>query len=159
MGQAVLEKLTGGLQKIRAGRGAGFPVDAHHLLGAGHDPGLAGGAPLGLGQEPGGLHPQPGHLPAQEASRVVVAHQAQDLHPGPQGHQVVDHVAGASQGAGLPLHVHHGHRRLGGDALHPAPEVLIQHEIPGHQDPQGGEGGEVQVAQVCLDIEAGAGGG
>ncbi len=83
-------------QELRAGRVTSLPVDAHHLLGARQDPGLAGGAPLSVGKEAGGVHPQPGHLLAQELSGVIVAHQPQDLHPGPEGHQVIDDVAGAA---------------------------------------------------------------
>ena len=79
---------------------------------------------------------------------VIVSHQAQDFHLGPQGHQVVDHVAGAPQGAGLPLHLHHRHRGLRGDALHLAPEILIQHKVPGHQDPEVREPLQIQVTEA-----------
>ncbi len=82
---------------------------------------------------------------------VVVANQAEDLYPGPQGHQVVDDVAGAPQGAGLPLHLHHRHRGLGGDAFHLPPKILVQHKVPGHQDPEIGEALQVQVTETISE--------
>ena len=99
-------------------------------------PGLPGGAAPLASDEAVGLDAEPVELLPQQASGVVVAHQAQDLDLGPQGHQVVDDVAGASQGAGLPLHLDHRYRGLRGDALHLPPEILVQHKVPGHQDPE-----------------------
>ena len=135
-GQAGVQKLPGGGLEGGRGRGPGFPVDAHHLLGGADDPGLPGSAAPLVREEAVHRHSQPDHLLRQQVAGVIIAHQAQDLHLGPQGHQVVDHVAGAPQGAGLPLHLHHRHRGLRGDALHLPPEILIQHKVPGHQDPE-----------------------
>ena len=146
-GQAGAQKLPGGLLEGRGGRGPGFPIDAHHLLGGADDPGLPGSRALWVRKEAVHRHPQPDHLLFQQVTGVILSHQAQDFYLGPQGHQVVDHVAGAPEGAGLPLHLHHGHRGLRGDALHLPPEIFIQHEVPGHQDPEGREPLQVQVTE------------
>ena len=150
-GQAGVQKFSGRGLEGGGGRGSGLPVDAHHLLGGADDPGLPGGAAPLVGEEAVHGHSQPDHFLLEQVAGVIIAHQAQDLDLGPQGHQVVDDVAGAPQGAGLPLDLHHRHRGLRGDALHLAPEILVQHKVPGHQDPEVGESLQVQVTEAIAE--------
>ena len=108
-------------------------IGPHHLLVVGHDAGLDGGGPRASRDRQRGddarlaqglLHPLPGG---------IRPHHSRQHHLAPQRAKVRGDVAGAPQVEALARDLHHRHRSFGGDARHPAPDELVEHEIAHHE--------------------------
>ena len=68
-----------------------------------------------------------------------LADHAEQQRLGAEGAQVGGHVARAAERVALALDLDHGHRRLGRDALDPAPQVAVDHAVAEHGDAAAGE--------------------
>ena len=86
------------------------------------------------------VRPLLAQLLRQGLPRAVLADDAGDGRLRAEGAQVVDDVGRAAGDVGVPVGVHHHHRRFRRDAADPAPDVLIQHDIADDQDALPDEG-------------------
>ena len=107
-------------------------VDADQLLGAADDAQLHDGVELRIVTQRG-LHAACLQQLAQLARGLVLADHGEQRGTRPQGLDVECHIGGTAQALFLALHPHHRHRRLGGNAVHGAVPVAVQHHIAHHQ--------------------------
>ena len=124
-----------------------FVVGAHHLLAGGDEAGLGRGGAAALHQQPGLDARLAADQPGQVAARLVVPHHGHEGHRRTERGQVADDIARAAGQGDLALHRQDGNRRLGGDALHPAINVAVQHRVAHHQD-----GGAAKLADRIREI-------
>ena len=110
---------------------------------AGHDPGLAAGLAVVGGQNAGTVDPFRLYKLDDPGPGLIVADDPGRKDFSPQRAEVADDVAGPAQNVGLRADLDHLHRGLGRDTLHPAPEVLVEHQIADDQNAPAGE--EVQI--------------
>ena len=73
--------------------------------------------------------------PRQAVRLLVVAADGEQRAARAQGADVARHVRRAAQALVHPGHRHHRHRRLGGDALHLAVPVAVEHGVADHEHP------------------------
>ena len=123
-------------------------VEAAQLLVLRDHPGLDDGLP-GSGQVDG-LDAVPPQDVGELAAGLVVLNAAGGDGLRPKRHEIERDVGPGPGRVGVALDVHNGHRRLGRNARGIAPDVVIQHDVPDHQDAQTGD---------LLEQRAGLGGG
>src|SRR5579885_1732308 len=119
--------------------GRDFPIEADHLLVAGDDAGLLRGLAPRDHDHPVGARtarPKRGHEPPP---RGVVADNAADRHPSPEGSDVARNVARAARPRVVRHDADDRHGRLGRDALDLAPEELVEHQIADDKNAHAGE--------------------
>ena len=123
-------------------------IEPHDLLLMGDDSRLARRRRAAVLHDPGDVGPEAAQVVDERSPGRVGSDDAAGRHLAAEGAQVVDHVGRAAEAAALGRHLHDRNRCLGRDALHRAPDEVIEHEIAGHEDTDAGEAADDGAAAV-----------
>ena len=123
-----------------------FPIDAEHLLAtatrvldAAEHPRLRRGRPIRADKKTRVRDAKVAKPIGQGAPRRVVADQTADRDLRPENHEVLHHRARTARAMLAVAHAQHRHRRLRRDAGDVPPQILIEDEIPDHEQSRGAE--------------------
>ena len=120
--------------QLRLGLAFALDVIANNLLIMGDHPGLFDRRPVPIDDDasmPGTLRPQ---FLQQQASSFIRADDAAEVRLAAQCQNIVKDIGGSAEPHGFRFDMNHGHRRLGGNPAHAAPNVMIKNKIADDED-------------------------